>query len=715
MTCQTKTGFFRIVIFCLFLFAPLCLPAFPKTVNTLDAGDLPPQYYYQQAHEKLVKGDSTGALQLLNQALKLDPRHGEALIWRGRLNLISGNLKQARKDFKQALIAKSPKIRSLAHVGFGHVLIRNPVLTSRAIQHYRLAMKIDPTSFEALYDLPQAGYVYEKIAGKRVGSEALTRLVCQDPLYKNAYRIWRDLVPDKSEKEIRKVDIRLEAFLADHPDSTAWWVDLASDRFYLGETSRALETLDSLLSANPQYFSPDIPLLRARCCLELVDSARFQEYYDKAVLTAGATGDFTSLFREAEPLFYPEAYDQWKNCRDNRDRTLFFHRFWAQLNPDPLADRNSRLVEHYRRIRQAEKDYHFQLPHISYNKILSLTINERILKFIRYGIQQKPTWKKRGGRRVITNPLKFWYCGDVNFLFDDLRAAEKYDLQPEVAGHLENMMKAISMQIAPDETIYHTSEFYFASFLSPESGNVEVEFYQKGAPGSGPKPRAEVAVFNTDWSELERGESLVYKVKISRDSLWLAVHRIDLPPGLYWFGVRMLTADSRKWVERGLIDSQAFDRKNLDISRIVLGSLPESNLETHTRRGVEILPRPSLSFKKGEIINVYMEIYNLQPDVNGLRSYTQRVDVTRVEDEAEKVRQFAEGTVKFKRLDKDKPSTGLQHRFDRVAETLSGPVAENFTLDTAMLSPGNYRLVIGVRDNSDGSSKLSSCIFELGK
>jgi len=682
----------------------LILPLYPGTADQSEAMNLHSQSYYQQAIKSLAEGDSTGALGLLDKALELDPRHGEALIWRGRLNLISGNLKQARKDFKQALTAKSPKIRSLAHVGFGHVLIRNPVLTSRAIRYYRLAVKIDPTSFEALYDLPQAGYVYEKIAGKRVASEALTRLVCQDPLDKNAYRIWRDLVPDKSEKEIRKVDIRLEAFLADHPDSTAWWVDLASDRFYLGETSRALETLAEIARANPQYFSPDIPLLRARCCLELGDSARFQEYYNKAVLTAGATGDFTSLFREAEPLFYPEAYDQWKNCRDNRDRILFFHRFWAQLNPDPLADRNSRLVEHYRRIRQAEKDYHFQLLHLDYNIILSPAIEPRILKFIR---------QEFVGR--MGNSLKFWFCGDVNFLFDDLRAAEKYDLQPEVAGHLENMMKAISIQIAPDETIYHTSEFYFASFFSPESGNVEVEFYQKGAPGSGPKPRAEVAVFNTDWSELERGESPVYKIKVSRDSLWLAVHRIDLPPGLYWFGVRMLTADGRKWVERGLIDSQAFDRKNLDFSRIVLGSLPESNLEAHTRRGVEILPRPSLSFKKGEIINVYMEIYNLQPDVNGLRSYTQRVDVTRVEDEAEKVKQFAEGTVKFKRLDKDKPSIGLQHRFDRVAETLSGPVAENFTLDTAMLSPGNYRLVIGVRDNSDGSIEWAACIFEFGK
>ena len=136
MTFQTKTGFFLRAIFCFYLFVPVSLPAFPKTVNMLDPGDLSPQYYYQQAQEKLVEGDSTGALQLLNQALKLDSKYGLALVCRGGLNLIFGNLKQARRDFKQALTAKSPKIRSLAHVGLGHVLIRNPSLISRAIQHY---------------------------------------------------------------------------------------------------------------------------------------------------------------------------------------------------------------------------------------------------------------------------------------------------------------------------------------------------------------------------------------------------------------------------------------------------------------------------------------------------------------------------------------------------------------------------------------------------
>jgi hypothetical protein len=71
--------------------------------------------------------------------------------------------------------------------------------------------------------------------------------------------------------------------------------------------------------------------------------------------------------------------------------------------------------------------------------------------------------------------------------------------------------------------------------------------------------------------------------------------------------------------------------------------------------------------------------------------------------------------VKYKRLDKDKPATSLHHRFERVAETVTGPVAENFTLDTQMLSAGNYRLVIKVQDNSNGSIKQTACIFELGE
>ena len=688
----------------------LILPLYPGTADQSEVMNLHAQSYYQQSLSSLAESDTAKALGFLDKALEIDPNHGPAMIWRGRLNLARGNLKQAREDFNKASFDKSPKIKALAHVGLGHVLIRNPYRTGQAIRHYRNAIKIDPTSYEALYDLAQAGYAYGKIAGKRVASEALARLVCQDLLYKNAYRVWRDLILNKSEDEIRQVATRLEAFLADHPDSAAWWVDLARDRFYLGETSTARKTLDSLLSANPTFSSPDIPLLQARCCLESGDSVGFQSLYAQTVSTAGATGDFTRLFRQAEPLFYPEAYNEWEDCRDSRDKARFFRRFWAQLNPDPLEDYNSRLVVHYKRLRQAEKDYSLQLAHIPHDPALTLSFDPKTLRFVRYGIWHTPTRKRR-----LENPSKFWFCGYASLLFDDLSAAEKADFQPDAAQRLENTMKANSMQIAPEENIQHDSDFYFAKFFSSEGRMVELEFYQAGVPVSGPRPQAAVAVFDTTWNELERRESRIYKLITSGDSSWLAVHRIDLLPGTYWFGVRMIDADGRKWVERGLIDIQAFDRQNLNFSRIVLGSLPESNLEAHTRMGVEISPRPSLSFEKGEIINIYFEIYNLQPDSTGLRSYTEQVDVNRVEDEAEKVKQFAGGTVKYKGLDKNKPATSLHHLFERVAETVTGPVAENFTLDTAMLSPGNYRLVIKVQDNSNSSIKQTACIFELGE
>ena len=709
MTWRTKTGFFLALAACCFFPFQAVPAASALTGDIPQAEEGPsPEPYCRQAVSALTRGDSTGALKLLNQALDIDPKHGPALIWRGRLNLAAGDLRQARRDFNRALFDKSSKIKALAHVGLGHVLISNSYRTGQAIRHYRQAVKIDPTSYAALYNPAAAGYAYEKIAGKRIASEALARLVCLDPLYENAYRVWRDMILTKSDDEIREVDARLEVFLADHPDSAAWWADLAGDRFYLGETSRAMETLDSLLSANPAFRSPEIPLLKARCCLELGDTARFQGFYDQAVSAAGATGDFTSLFRQAEALFYPEAYQQWENCRNNRDRARFLRRFWAQLNADPLADHNSSLTAHYRRLRHAEQEYGLQLAHLPHSPSFSLSFDPQTLRFIRYGI-----WHKPRGRKTYENPSKFWFCGYTGLLFDELSADEEPDFQPAAAKRLENTMKANSMQIARDETIRHDSEFYFAKFLSPGGGAVQLEFYQAGVPLSGTMPRAAVAIFDTTWRELKRSESRLYKLRTHRDSSWLAVHSIDLLPGTYWFGVRMIDADSRKWVERGLIDIQAFDRHRLDFSRIVLGSLQQSGLEAHTRHGVEILPRPSLCFRQGEIVSVFFEIYNLKPDTSGLRCYTEQVDVTRIEDEAEKMREFAGGTVKYKRLDQDSPSTSLHHRFERVAETLTGPVAEYFTVDTGMLFPGNYRLVIKVRDTGSGRIKQTACIFEL--
>jgi tetratricopeptide (TPR) repeat protein len=641
---------------------------------------------------KLAQGDTAAAMQLLDRALEIDADHGDSRLWRGWLHLAAGDFDSAKEDFTRALNSESPRIKARAHVGLGHIQIRNPQKTSQAAEHYRQAVKIDPTCFDALYDPVHVGFLFSGLAGKRVASEALARLICRDPLYENAYRVWRDLALDKREKEIREVDKRLEVFLDAYPDSASWWVDLASDRFYLGETSLALETLDEMARANPDYISADIPLLRARCYLEAGDTNAFHDYYQQALLIAKSTGDFTCLFRQAEPLFYPAAYLSWETCLTSNSRADFFRQFWGTLKPDPLASVNPRLATHYSRLRLAEKKYKLQLPNIPYQPSLAMSFPKDIQYLFRHG-------KNRFNQ--------FWFIGYSGSLSDSTNKA---------TVTLSNMMEAIQMQYDIDADIFHSGILTSARFRSARQGNIEVELYQGGIPGSGSEPKAEIAVFDSSWKELERKESTVYPATdYPEKKSWLSVHRLEIQPGTYWFGVRTRTTEGVKWVERGLMVLQGFSEKKLDLSGVVLGTLPQDDSETYSRKGIAMVPRPSLKFKHGEIVSVFLEIYNLEQNQMGSRGFAEEVNVTLVKDDTEKERNFAGGYVITRNLDPEKSLTSLNHRFERTPKTNSGPVAEFFTIDTSQLRPGNYRMVINIKDNSNSSSSQTSCIFELGE
>ena len=277
------------------------------------------------------------------------------------------------------------------------------------------------------------------------------------------------------------------------------------------------------------------------------------------------------------------------------------------------------------------------------------------------------------------------------------------------------MLEAIQMQYDTDINIFHSGILQYACFQSAKQGKIEVGIFQGGIPGSKVKPKAEIAIFDTSWKELERKESTVYQeAEFKKTKLWFSLHRLERQPGIYWFGVRTRTTNGAKWIERGLMDLRGFSKKNLDLSKAVLGSLPQDDSETYSRNYIAFVPRLSLKFKRDEIISVYLEIYNLGQNQTGSRGYMLEVNVTLVEDDTKKESYYAGGTVKTRNLDPEKSSTSIHHEFERTPVNYSGPVAEFFTIDTSQLRLGSYRMIIKINDNSNSSSSQTSCIFELG-
>ncbi|MFH1068502.1 MAG: GWxTD domain-containing protein [Candidatus Glassbacteria bacterium] len=674
-------------------------------------------------------GDTRQALGLLDRAVEADSRHARPRIERGKLYLELGRLDEARLDFEAARWSDDPLVRSEAHVGLGEVYRRTPLRNLQAVAEFRLALRTDPESREALYALAQTGFALRQTQGYRVAAKALARLICNDPGYRDAYRLWRDRILDQSDDELREVGACLEQWLGQRPDSLAWRLELAWDSFRLGDPASALVRLAELAKFGVQKKRAERKILEARCRLALGDSTGFEFCYGQALDLAAEEGDWDRIRLEAETIFTPEEAESYGKLGNPRDIAAFWRRFWNIRDPDPLDGRNERLITHYARLLYAEKMYRQQNPHSlfntsrDYNRLISpmasyyefdpdlffgksrrLVLDQRGLLYIRHGPPDRYTHQV-----TWSNPMEIWYYGNVHFLFEKRFGAGEFIYVPSVTPGAGDINQAMVSESFRDPLPPAEIEFYAADFAGGD-GRVEIEFYGS-APDSatGPQPEVESAfgVFDSTWKRL----AFDREPAVRAGGEWLGVNRASLAPGAYLFALS-LEVPGRRSVGRGGLELKPFHTGRLDLSGVVLGSLPRENAPpVHSRLGVTLLPRPSLRFARGETITVYLEVYGLgRTNPGNVRSYREWVTVGRTEEERKGFFGVLGGLFGRSRRE---GRTRLTLTFDRAPEGFEGPVPENFTIDTADLTPGSYKLAIEVRDNSDGRRENRAIEFEI--
>jgi len=700
--------------------------------GSLEGGEETARTCDSEVLSRLAKGDSAGALRLLDRVLELDPDHGLSLIERGRLNLNSGNLEQARSDFNRALFSESNEIKLQARIGLGDTFRRMPSRNINAVIEYRLALKIDPASHEALYALAQTGFALAETGGYWLASETLSELICLDPGYRDAYTLWREKIRDHTADELHTVGRCLEDYLAGHPEKSAWWLDLAQDRFHLGEVERALEALDKLKKADPRYKGSERLLLEARCLLDSGDTLGFETSYASALKEAEKYGGFTRLSLDVQPIFTPQEREKWNGLKSPTVCAALFREFWKRRDPDPISFHNERLVIHYLRLREAETYYSQLFPHSrfqtspNYFRLLSpsstagdydpeifwslnrfFNLDQRGFLFLRHG---PPDWISRPDIDKAKNPMETWYYGSAFFTFERPFGAGDFLFVPVFLEGAGNIKKAMETESFADPLPAFSQDFYGADFQGP-GGQLEVEFYQsvpfEAAPQEIPL-KAAAGIYDSTWLEVALDTSSSKIVWSGTDSLWIAVNRVVVKPGRFYYAVRMDIPGQRA-VSRKSLALKAYSDDKLDLSGVILGIPPAPGQQVHRRGGVDLLPRPSLTFRPGETITVYFEVYGLKKGRDGERSFRERVTVSVVEDISEKV-SYVFDLLKW--WGKKQPKS-LTLTFERQPDEISGPVAEHFEIDTSELAPGNYRLLLEVQDNSSGDKREVTWFFDL--
>ena len=339
--------------------------ALSVTTLSLFGSSLPASYPVTS----LSQDEATSAITVLNSRLATTAKDHAALAERGWLYLALEEKGKAADDFKHTLSSKSDSLRIAAYVGLAWCKFIPGKRHAVSMGYIRKALAVDSHSAEALYAKTMMMLGGEPTTDDvRVAKRALFKILETDFGYRDAYRVWREVVLDRTDAEIAQVAGQLSTYLATHPDSAAWRMELAWDRYLVDSPEAAQAELDLLKQNNPDFSHPEQLLLAARVKLETLDTLAFQSLYWQAVYKAEQTGDYEMLLRDASTIFTPGMMPRYEEALENGEQKKFLHFFWANLDPVKINPINVRLAEHYFRLAYAQRNYRLQQPHNRFNK-----------------------------------------------------------------------------------------------------------------------------------------------------------------------------------------------------------------------------------------------------------------------------------------------------------------------------------------------------------
>ncbi len=699
----------------------------------------------QQATSLLQSGDTSAATAALDRGLKQDKKNYEALLTRGWLYLAAGDNEQARLTFRDALFSKSKKIRARAYIGLGDAKATSAHrIWDAVIKEYKMAIKLDPENLAFYIYRAHAALSLDEPLGYRIASEMLMHVICEDPVYKDAYETWREKILDKSNGEMRQVTNCLENYLERNPQWSCWLFDIAQYGFESGDIEATLAALRRLAEAAPEYKPAERCLLRARCLVELEDTLGFDKAYQDALAAAERDGDFRRLAAHAEAIFRPEEKAKADSMETAEQWADFFSVFWGRRDPDPLTPHNERLYEHYRRLSYARKNWPmidvysrtresrtldrmetfiswsadgggaFGVPYadpgIFWNRCPELNLQQRGLLYVRHGppdLINKPILAD--GPRLNA---EVWYYGRAFFPFKEGGSSiGDYRYTPVFADGMGNVKITMETESFTDP-LPKVSHYYYATDFKAEGGLLEIEVYQSIAAWKldGVRPEGvSIAVMDSSWRELAHDSGSVLKAEFDNREHWVGMNRVRIVPGNVVIAAR-LDAPGVRAVRRRNAELSSFSSGALELSGVVLGSPVPLSGGTHSRLGVELLPRPSLAYTAGEIMTVYLEVYGLVSGNDGARKYIESVTIVRKAGDQgvlSKVKNlFSPGGTQR--------ASSLTLTFERQPIETGAAVPESFTVDTSLLLPGDYQMLIDVCDaNGSGPSCEVGCTFLL--
>lgn len=364
----------------------------------------PVSLYAQSAAQLVDEGDAwldRGAYQAAEstyrEALKLDPTYLPAYLGMIRMAIARAQWREASDWAEQALqvdssslaahyfLAISERERAQYQTPFQFTHRR----TSR--QHFEWVVARDSLYQDVLY---QYALLYRQdadFAQAILLGEAQVRLRPDpDNAAVGLFRLYQSFL---NHTDLEKAG----RWLAQHPTDYA--------RFFEAERLRRLGRLQEADAAFQALERPDFPwppqaiaLSRARIWTALAQPDSVQAIIDRAIRTISSSVAARFLFEDFKYIFSVQELEAYRQLRTPEEYQVFFQTFWEQRDPMPGRWVNIRLVEHYRRLLIAERDYAYDGPRLWHSNpdkfgelnlpltyYLNHEFNDKGLIYIRHG------------------------------------------------------------------------------------------------------------------------------------------------------------------------------------------------------------------------------------------------------------------------------------------------------------------------------------------
>ena len=154
------------------------------------------------------------------------------------------------------------------------------------------------------------------------------------------------------------------------PDEAEQWLkmlDTDQATFFLGEVRRrrgwyrSADTIfEGLLGGDNTVSKSAILLARARSRFAEGNPAAATAFVEQAIAAIRSEVDALLLFDDVKYIATPAEVEAFNHIGVPAAHRRFFETFWVQRNPMPAAGYNARLIEHFRRLRIAERDFLYQ-------------------------------------------------------------------------------------------------------------------------------------------------------------------------------------------------------------------------------------------------------------------------------------------------------------------------------------------------------------------